>query len=69
MWQYWLELTNSTASPDGVQRNVLLVNGSFPGPTLFADWGDTVIVHLTNGLTNNGTGLHFHGKHSIDHFI
>ncbi len=52
---------NTTASLDGVERNVLLVNGTFPGPTIIADWGDTVIVHLYNGLSNNGTGLHFHG--------
>lgn len=44
-----------------MERNVLLVNGTFPGPTLFADWGDTVRVTLYNGLANNGTGLHFHG--------
>ncbi|KAH8685762.1 Cupredoxin [Tricladium varicosporioides] len=59
--EYYLELVNTTASLDGVSRNVLLVNGTFPGPTLFADWGDTVVVTLYNGLTNNGTGLHFHG--------
>lgn len=40
---------------------VLTVNGSFPGPTIIANWGDTVVVHLTNSLENNGTGLHFHG--------
>jgi FtsP/CotA-like multicopper oxidase with cupredoxin domain len=60
--EVWLELVNTTASLDGVSRDVLLVNGSFPGPTIIADWGDTVIVHLYNGLTNNGTGLHFHGR-------
>jgi FtsP/CotA-like multicopper oxidase with cupredoxin domain len=39
------------------------VNGSIPGPTLFADWGDTVVVHVTNKLTtsNNGSSIHFHG--------
>ena len=37
------------------------MNGSFPGPTIIANWGDTVKVHLYNGLQNNGTGLHFHG--------
>ena len=39
------------------------VNGSIPGPTLFADWGDTVIVHVTNSLSdsNNGSSIHFHG--------
>jgi FtsP/CotA-like multicopper oxidase with cupredoxin domain len=76
--QVYLELVNTTASLDGVERNVLLVNGTFPGPTIIADWGDTVgsftlttlnpsiltyvVVHLTNSLSNNGTGLHFHGK-------
>ncbi|TVY78421.1 Laccase-2 [Lachnellula suecica] len=59
--EYYFALTNTTASPDGVERMVLLVNGSFPGPTIIADWGDTVVVHLYNGLENNGTGLHFHG--------
>jgi FtsP/CotA-like multicopper oxidase with cupredoxin domain len=74
----YLELVNTTASLDGVSRDVLLVNGTFPGPTIIAgkseripiasrstnhdvDWGDTVVVHLYNGLTTNGTGLHFHG--------
>ncbi|RDW92183.1 hypothetical protein BP5796_01577 [Coleophoma crateriformis] len=59
--EYWLTLSNTTAAPDGVSRNVLLVNGTFPGPTLFADWGDTVKVHVYNGLTHNGSTIHFHG--------
>lgn len=59
--EYWFELQNVTTAPDGVSRNALTVNGSFPGPTIYANWGDTVKVHLTNGLTNNGTSLHFHG--------
>jgi FtsP/CotA-like multicopper oxidase with cupredoxin domain len=40
--EYWFELVNTTASLDGVSRDVLLVNGTFPGPTIIADWGDTV---------------------------
>ncbi|KAJ9149438.1 Laccase-2-like protein 4 [Pleurostoma richardsiae] len=61
--EYWLELTDVTVSPDGVERSAMAINGSIPGPTLFADWGDTVIVHVTNSLTTstNGTSLHFHG--------
>lgn len=59
--QYYLELVNTTASLDGVERIVLLVNGTFPGPTLFADWGDTVKVTVYNGLQNNGTSIHWHG--------
>jgi hypothetical protein len=40
--EYWFDIQNGTASPDGVERVVLTVNGSFPGPTIIADWGDTV---------------------------
>jgi FtsP/CotA-like multicopper oxidase with cupredoxin domain len=28
---------------------------------LQANWGDEIIVHLTNSLQNNGTSIHFHG--------
>ncbi|KAF2124574.1 multicopper oxidase [Dothidotthia symphoricarpi CBS 119687] len=61
--EYWLELTDVTVSPDGVSRSAMAVNGTIPGPTLFADWGDTVTVHVINSLTtsNNGTSMHFHG--------
>lgn len=34
--EYWFELTNTTASPDGVEKMVLSVNGSIPGPTIIA---------------------------------
>jgi hypothetical protein len=36
--EYYLELVNMTLAPDGVSRDVLVVNGTFPGPTLYADW-------------------------------
>ena len=59
--EYWLELVNTTLAPDGVERIVLTVNGTLPGPTIFADWGDTVVVHVKNGFTDNGTSIHWHG--------
>ncbi|CAE7032522.1 hypothetical protein CFE70_004627 [Pyrenophora teres f. teres 0-1] len=61
--EFWLELTDVIVSPDGVSRSAMAVNGSIPGPTLIVDWGDQVIVHVTNKLTtsNNGTSIHFHG--------
>jgi FtsP/CotA-like multicopper oxidase with cupredoxin domain len=61
--EYWLELTDVTVSPDGVPRSAMAINGSIPGPTLFADWGDTVVVHVINSLSTstNGTSIHFHG--------
>jgi FtsP/CotA-like multicopper oxidase with cupredoxin domain len=61
--EYWLELTDVVVAPDGVSRTAMAINGSIPGPTLIADWGDMVVVHVTNSLTtsNNGTSIHFHG--------
>ncbi|KAI0134129.1 multicopper oxidase [Xylariales sp. AK1849] len=59
--EYWFDVTNTTGAPDGVDRMILSINGSVPGPTIFADWGDTVVVHVTNSMENNGTSLHFHG--------
>lgn len=40
--EYWFDITNTTAAPDGVERVILSVNGTVPGPTIIADWGDTI---------------------------
>ncbi|KAJ5604430.1 hypothetical protein N7510_009584 [Penicillium lagena] len=63
--EYWFEIVNTTAAPDGVERPVLLVNGQFPGPAIEANWGDTVKVHVTNRMSDNGTALHFHGVRQL----
>ncbi|RAL60248.1 hypothetical protein DID88_000028 [Monilinia fructigena] len=59
--EYWLSIQDGMASPDGISRYVQTVNGSIPGPTIIADWGDNVVVHVTNNLSVNGTTIHFHG--------
>ena len=50
-------------APDGVEREVLVVNDAFPGPTIEANWGDTIEVTVTNAITGpeEGTSLHWHG--------
>ncbi|KAF2175846.1 multicopper oxidase, partial [Zopfia rhizophila CBS 207.26] len=58
---YWFNIVNTTAAPDGIERVILSINGTVPGPTIIADWGDTVVIHVTNSMENNGTGIHFHG--------
>lgn len=63
--EYYFDLVNTTAALDGRERPVLLVNGSFPGPTIVADWGDTVVVHVTNSMQNNGSSIHFHGVRQL----
>ncbi|KAJ5753890.1 uncharacterized protein N7511_008043 [Penicillium nucicola] len=62
--EFWLEINQATLAPDGRPRWALTINGSLPGPTIEADWGDTVIIHLRNSLPvtiQNGTSLHIHG--------
>ncbi|KAB8360871.1 hypothetical protein FH972_024605 [Carpinus fangiana] len=61
--EYWFNLIEKNLSPDGVPRYTQTINGSLPGPTIEADWGDRVVIHLTNSLktSTNGTTLHFHG--------
>lgn len=61
--EYWFELQDVIVAPDGVSRSAMAVNGTIPGPTIYADWGDTVTVHVTNSLTTsqNGTSIHWHG--------
>lgn len=61
--EYYFNVEELTAAPDGFSRTVYAINGSVPGPTIVADWGDTVVVHVTNSLTTakNGTSIHFHG--------
>lgn len=59
--EYDLYITNTTIAPNGVPRQALLVNGQMPGPLIEANWGDTVIVHVHNQMTNNGTSMHWHG--------
>ncbi|OAT09933.1 laccase 3, variant 1 [Blastomyces gilchristii SLH14081] len=59
--EYLLEVSNITLAPDGVERLVLAINGQFPGPTIRANWGDTLRIHVKNNLQNNGTSIHWHG--------
>ena len=68
--EYWLYVNDLYIQPDGYHnRSVVTVNGTIPGPTLFADWGDEVIVHVKNNLTSrirNGTSIHFHGLRQLN---
>ncbi|KAI1299759.1 laccase [Xylaria venustula] len=59
------EFTNWIA-PDGeVKTSAMLINGMYPGPTIRADWGDTVSVTVTNKLKFNGTSIHWHGLRQL----
>ncbi|MCL7023922.1 hypothetical protein MKW94_005803 [Papaver nudicaule] len=53
-------------SPDCLENVVLGINGQFPGPTIKAKAGDTVVVHLTNKLHTEGLVIHWHGIRQLD---
>jgi hypothetical protein len=60
---YDFTVSRGIIAPDGYQRDVLLVNGAFPGPLIEANWGDTIVVDVHNDITNpeEGTSIHWHG--------
>lgn len=48
------EVDNWTG-PDGVvKEKVMLINNQYPGPVLYADWGDTLVITVSNSMTTNG---------------
>lgn len=63
---YDLEITNTTMAPDGFERLVMAINGQYPGPTLEANWGDTMVVNVKNSLQHNGTSMHWHGVRMLN---
>ncbi len=41
-------------------------NGTIPGPAIVANWGDNLVIHVTNKLANNGTAVHWHGVRQLE---
>lgn len=61
--QYTLVAELMAVSPDGyLVENKLVMNRSIPGPTIEADWGDQIIIHVVNNIPDNGTAIHWHGS-------
>ncbi|KFZ08203.1 hypothetical protein V502_09488 [Pseudogymnoascus sp. VKM F-4520 (FW-2644)] len=58
--EYWLVAENTTVAPEGFSQYLLAFNGTIPGPTLYAEWGDEMIIHVTKEMENNGTSVHWH---------
>ena len=60
---YDFTIARGKIAPDGYEKDVLLINGQFPAPTIEANWGDFITVTVNNAITGpeEGTGLHWHG--------
>jgi FtsP/CotA-like multicopper oxidase with cupredoxin domain len=64
---YDLTITNTTCNPDGhAEKWCQLINNQYPGPTIRAQWGDTVRIVVHNDLQNNGTSIHWHGIRQLN---
>jgi FtsP/CotA-like multicopper oxidase with cupredoxin domain len=78
--RYQWVVTAAFRAPDGVKKRVYLINGrlsphilktvyliavdEFPGPTIEARSGDTIVVEVVNKLQNDeGVSMHWHGLH------
>lgn len=59
--EVWLSVEEATCNQDGYKRKCMTFNGTMPGPAIVADWGDNLVVHVTNNLPYNGTTVHWHG--------
>ncbi|KAI5923151.1 laccase [Camillea tinctor] len=65
--EYDLVITNVTSfAPDGYAKGAMLVNGTFPGPTIIGNWGDTFKITVHNQLSDNGTSIHWHGIRQLN---
>lgn len=71
--RYYNLSINSTRKPgpDGYYRDFVTVNGQVPGPTIFADWGDEIVINVFSNLSQFGApegvynaaplAIHWHG--------
>jgi len=67
--EYWLSVQQGPCAPDGVARTCMTFNGTVPGPTIIADWGDTLVIHVTNNMVSNGTAIHWHGLRQLSSVV
>lgn len=63
---YNLEIAPASYAPDGFEKDMILINGQYPGPTIVANWGDDIVVNVKSSLTLNGTGIHWHGMRQLN---
>lgn len=58
--EYNFTISDILASPDGVLRNMTVINGKFPGPMVECNSGDTLRINVFNN-GSDPTTIHFHG--------
>lgn len=54
---------------DGFPRDVIVVNGQFPGPTIEVLEGSQIVVRVSNSLMSEVTSIHWHGMRMRDNYF
>ncbi|CAG8513572.1 5664_t:CDS:2 [Dentiscutata heterogama] len=57
---YNIKITKESFAPDGFEREMYLINGQFPGPTIECNKDDVLVINVENCL-NEDTTIHCHG--------
>jgi len=57
---YTFLLTDGTLQPDNYRQTGYLINGKFPGPPIFCNQFDFLVITVINRMTSPTT-IHFHG--------
>ncbi|KAH8892839.1 hypothetical protein GQ53DRAFT_793693 [Thozetella sp. PMI_491] len=60
--QFTWNITKESRAPDGVKKEVFLINNQFPGPTIEARSGDVLEIEILN-FSDEEISLHWHGMH------
>lgn len=63
--EVWLSAEESMCNKDGYKRFCMTFNGTMPGPPVIANWGDDLVIHVTNNMQSNGTTVHWHGVRQL----
>ncbi|EJD50994.1 multicopper oxidase [Auricularia subglabra TFB-10046 SS5] len=58
--EYDFTITNARGAPAGVEKDMVVVNDIWPGPTIEVNQHDRVVVRVMNRATN-ATAIHWHG--------
>jgi len=59
---YDLNVTYAMADVDGEWRQIIHVNGQMPGPLIWANEGDQLVISVTNHLYAIPISIHWHGQ-------
>lgn len=60
-FHFKLELTFKPGSPDGYERDMIFINGQYPGPLLEIQQDDWVEIEVLNSMPFNSS-IHYHGQ-------